>query len=211
MNRHVKPISVLGCGIILTAGGLCQSAHADLDISGTSVLADSLGAATPPEALTVSWSVVESGSVYTYSYTVNNPPNDTVPGSNPTQLEFVDTFGLNFAPSPDAVISLPSDGGANGGVNGVVFWSFSPAAPIAAGSSSPSLFFQSDLPPSPGIATASDDDTWGNNPESQYVPVPGTGNFTGPNTIPDSTATFALLAGTLLLLPFVSKSRMVKA
>src|ERR1039458_2189346 len=102
LPRHPKTIVALAVGAILLSGLLGQTAQAQLLLneSGTSILADSFGTATGPEALTVSWSVVESVTLgYTYSYSVNNPVGDVVLGNTglPTSTpENVDAFSVGF-------------------------------------------------------------------------------------------------------------------
>jgi len=204
-------MAALVSGAILLSGVLCQTAQAQglLNESGASILADVNGTATGPEALTVSWSVVENApSDYTYTYTVNNPSGDVLlPGSYaPGTSEIVDSFSLDFnAALPDAVVSGPIGGNSafNFGAYGL-YWVLSPDV-VRAGTSSGLLSFQSELPPSPGNASASDDSPpspWAS-PNGSPVPVPGTGNFSVPE--PATTTLLALTA--LLLLPFGSTSR----
>jgi len=84
MKKHLKPIVALISGPILVSGLLCPTAYAQLTpggagISGSSILADTYGANTAPEALTVNWSVVESVTdVFTYTYNVYNPTADVL-------------------------------------------------------------------------------------------------------------------------------------
>jgi hypothetical protein len=179
---------------------MSQTAQANLlNISGTSTLADVNGTATPPEALTVSWSVVENvSSVYTYTYVINNPAGDVLlPGSYAPGLpEIVDSFTVDFnAAAPGALVSGPTgaivdlDLGTRG-----LFWFIAP--PIAAGASSGPLSFTSDDAPTWGNASAADANPpspWSSSPAGQPVPVPSL-------AAPDSFSTAALLAGMLPLL-----------
>ncbi|MGP8201389.1 MAG: hypothetical protein ACLQU4_18010 [Limisphaerales bacterium] len=200
MQKHSKPIKALGIGAVLSTIMLCQMAHADLlDMTGTSTLADAYGTTTGPEALTVSWSVVEDASdVYTYTYTVNNPAGDVLlPGSpNPGSPEIVDSFEVTFdASAPDAVVSGPTGGlfAENQGAGGL-FWFIYPV--VEAGTSSGPLSFQSDDAPTLGNASATDDNPpspWTSIDGGQQVPVPTT-------SVPDAMSTAAPLAGAVLFL-----------
>jgi len=203
MQLRSKPIIALGCGVIILTVIPFQTAQASsLNISGISVLADVNGTTTAPEALTVSWSVVENASeVYTYTYIINNPAGDSLlPGSYaPGASEIVDSFTLSFnAAAPAAVVSGPTGGlvAANLGSAGL-FWFIYPV--VDAGASSGPLSFESDDAPMMGNASASDDNPpspWASSPDGQPVPIPN---------VPDSMNTMALLAGTLPLFLFVMK------
>jgi hypothetical protein len=196
MKKQTKPMIALVCGAILFAvtGQTAQAAL--LSESGTSILADVNGTTAPPEALTVSWSVVENASfIYTYSYIVHNPSGDVLlPGSYaPGKPEEFDTFTLSFNSSaPGAVIPGTISGGTtSANLGNGIFWFLYP--PVYAGSSSGALSYESDNAPSWGNAGATDDNPpspWSSFPDGQKVPV-----------APDSTSTLALLAGMLLLLP----------
>ena len=183
LPRHPKTIVALAVGAILLSGLLGQTAQAQLLLneSGTSILADSFGTATGPEALTVSWSVVESVTLgYTYSYSVNNPVGDVVLGNTglPTSTpENVDAFSVSFDTTvAGAYIAASQTGGVfdeNNG-NGGLFWAFAAVNP---GTSSGPLSFLSDLPPTLGNANAQDANPpspWSSNPFGQQVPVPTT-------------------------------------
>ena len=144
---------------------------------------------------------------YTYSYVIYNPTGDVVlPGGAvpPGTPEFVDTFSLDFDASvAGAVLTGPTGGDAayDYGFFGLK-WSLYPDV-VEAGDYSGALSFTSALPPSPGNAVASDSNPpspWSSSPFGQAVPIPGTGNF----TVPDSADTLMLLAGALLLFPLVS-------
>jgi hypothetical protein len=175
MKIHPKTIVALAVGAMLLSGLLGQTAQAVLlNESGTSILADSLGTATGPEALTVSWSVVENVSlVYTYSYSVNNPVGDV--NLNNGSPEPVDSFSVAFdTTAPGAFITGSQTGGGfdlNNGASGL-FWAFAPVNP---GTSSGPLSFESDQPPTLGNANAQDANPpspWSSNPDGQQVPVP---------------------------------------
>lgn len=193
-KRQIKSFATLFCAAMLLTVVPCLTSHATLiNQSGTATLADVDGATTPPEALTVSWSVVENPSaIYTYTYTISNPSGDVLIPPN-SGSEIVDSFVLHFNSTiPGAVVSFNDATGL--GASGLA-WFFSP---VAAGSSSGALSFQSDDPPTMGDASASDD-----NPPSPWagdqLPVP--------TTVPDSMSTVALLAGMVLLLPICSSLR----
>jgi hypothetical protein len=210
MKIHAKPIIALACGAILICGSFCQTTQAKgmLNESGDSTLADVNGAATGPEALTVSWSVVETApSDYVYTYTVNNPADDVLLGGpNAGSPEIVDFFSVDFNTLvTGAVVSGPTGGTGSGVAAGGVSWGLDTPV-VNPGTTSGPLSFDSELPPSPGDATANDSNPpapWASFPDGQVVPVPGTGNF----PVPDSTNSMALLAGVLLLLPFGSAMR----
>src|ERR1017187_10609746 len=131
LPRHPKTIVALAVGAILLSGLLGQTAQAQLLLneSGTSILADSLGANTGPEALPISWSVVENASlIYTYTYTVNNPVGDVVldnTGTPTSTPEPVDAFSVGFdTTAGGAYISGSQTGGLfdeNNGTAGL-FW-----------------------------------------------------------------------------------------
>jgi hypothetical protein len=212
MRIHAKTIVALAAGAILLPGLPCQTAQAQglLNESGTSVLADSFGTAAGPEALTVSWWVVESTSgIYTYTYIVNNPSGDVLLNNNGTPTvtpEIVDSLALDFdATLPGAVVSGPT--GGNGAYNFGAFglyWDLSPGVVLAGASSGP-LSFESDNPPMPGNASASDDNPpspWSSYPDGQQVPVPD-----GPGMVPEPTTAALLALAALLLPPFRSTVR----
>src|ERR1017187_7359346 len=118
MKIYSKPLVVLALGAILIAGLRCQTTQAQevlLNESGSSVLADALGANTGPEAITVFWSVVENVSlVYTYTYSVSNAVGDVVLDNhgNPTSTpEIVDAFSVGFdTTQPGAYIMSSQQG-----------------------------------------------------------------------------------------------------
>ena len=181
----------------LLAVAPCQAQDNLLNESGTSILADVYGTATGPEALTVSWSVVENTpGVYTYTYIIDNPPGDVLlPGSfDPGLPESVDSFAVSFnAAAPGAVVPNTLNGGSHTHDLGSAGLSWSMPS-VDAGTNSPPLSFQSDDAPTMGNASASDANPpspWSSSPDGDQVPVPN---------VPDSTNTAALLAGALLLL-----------
>jgi len=184
LNTHFKTIVALAAGAILLIG-LGQSAQAALlNISGASTLADSFGTNSGPEAVSVSWSVVEDASdIYTYSYIVNNPTGDVILtnlGAPTTTPEVVDALSVAFdTTAAGAYIAASQTGGVfdqNNGPAGL-FWDFTAINP---GTSSPVLSFQSYLPPTLGNANAQDANPpspWSSSPYGQQVPVPGNGSF----------------------------------
>jgi hypothetical protein len=198
----------LAFAALLPVGARCQTGNNAglLDISGTSSLADAFGTATGSEALSVNWSVVENPSlVYTYSFTIQNPAGDVLLNNNgsPTSTpEIVDAFSVGFNTTvPGAFIAGSQTGGLsqqNNGVDGL-FWTF---AAVDAGTNSPTLSFESDLPPTLGNACAqgaNPPSPWSSVPYGQQDPVPQTAT----QDVPDSATTFTLLAAVLLLLvPF---------
>jgi hypothetical protein len=204
MKRHAKSVLALASGAILLPGLLCQTAqarHMRLNESGTSTLADAFGTATGPEALIVSWSVVENAcGIYTYTYTVNNPSGDVILNNNgqPTSTpEIVDNYSVCFDTMlPGAYLPGSQSGGGYQQNNGIdLKWYFSAVEP---GDNSGSLSFESYLPPMPGNADAEDANPpspWASIPDGQQVPVPD-----APATVPEPTTT-ALLALTALFLP----------
>jgi hypothetical protein len=206
MKIYAKSLVVLALGATLIAGLRCQTVQAQevlLNESGSSILADSLGANTGPEAITVYWSVVENVSlVYTYAYSVSNAVGDVVldNSGNPTSTpEIVDAFSVGFdTTAPGAFIMGSQTGGlydANNGSAGL-FWAFAGVNP---GQVNGPLSFQSDLPPTLGNANAQDRNPpspWSSNPNGQQVPVPG--------AVPEPPTTI-LLALASLLLPFRSR------
>jgi len=201
LKAQIRTIGAAVLAAALLAGGLCLAVHAQslLNESGQATLADAYGTATGPEALTVNWSVVENGSdIYTYSYTIQNPPGDVLLGSggSPTlSPEIVDAFSVGFdTTAAGAYVAGSQAGGTsdqNNGVNGL-FWYFAAVNP---GSSSPALTFESYLAPGLGNANAQDGNPpspWASDPNGQQVPVPLT------LIVPDSTPTIVLLAAILL-------------
>jgi hypothetical protein len=206
-----ETIVVLASGAILLSGLLLgQTAQAALVESGTAQLADVLEVDTGPESLTVSYSVFLTAGVYTYSYSVANPTGDVIlpPAPGAGGPEVVDAFAVAFnttigSGTTAAYIPGTQTGGTamqNNGTSGL-FWSFTVVNP---GSSSPTLSFQSYLPPVLGNANASDENPpspWSSSPFGQQVPIPET-----PVSTPEPPTT-ALLALTFLLLPFRSNLR----
>ena len=204
MKKHGKIIAAMACGMVWISGIFCQTTQAQdvlLNESGTSVLANTFGMNTGPEALIVSWAVVENNSdVYTYSYVVNNPLGDVLLNNNGTPTsnpEIVDAFAVVFDTTfAGAYVPGSQTGGSGNQNNGTsgLFWSFTAVNP---NTSSPILSFESDLPPTLGNANAQDANPpspWSSIPNGQQVPVPA---------VPEPPTT-VLLAGTLLLLPFRS-------
>jgi hypothetical protein len=201
MKNNFKTTLALASGAILLSSLLSQTAQATLVESGTAQLADVLGVDTGPESLTVSYQVNFSAGIYTYAYTIANPVGDVIlpPNASAGGPEVVDAFGVAFDTTiAGAYVPGSETGGTsqqNNGASGL-FWSFTGVNP---GSSSPTLSFESDLPPVLGNANATDANPpspWSSSPFGQQVPIPQTG------TAPDATSTMALLAGVMMLLPF---------
>jgi hypothetical protein len=203
MRSCTKPLLALISGAIALPALLCQTAHAGglLDEAGKSVLADVFWTSSGPEALVITWSVVENASdIYTYSYTVNNLAGDVLlnnEGQPTSTPELVDSFSLSFdTTAPGAYVPSSQAGGLinqNKGVNGL-FWAFVPVQP---GNHSSVFSFESDMPPTSGAASASDADPpspWSSLPDGQFVPVPN-----GPDPVPEP-ATVALAGLTVLVL-----------
>lgn len=203
MNIFAKPLIALACaGILLFVFSGQKVQAALLNESGTAILADTFGTGAGSEDLTVDWTVVENLSgIYTYSYIIENPAGDVVlnnDGTPTSKPEVVDAFGIGFdTTAANAYVPFSQTGGLydrNSGVNGL-YWFF---APVTAGSNSPTLSFQSYLPPGMGNADAeagAPPSPWASDPYGQQVPIPA--------PIPESTATLTLLAAALfLLLPF---------
>jgi hypothetical protein len=184
--------------ILLSALSLIpfQSAQATVIETNTAVLADSLGAASGSEALTLDYDVDLTGGIYTYNFIVNNPIGDVLLPPN-SGSEVVDEFTLNFnAAAPGAVLPGSMSGlgttMADNGEFGLI-WYFVPS--LTAGSSSATLSFESDDAPTLGDASASDA-----NAPSPWSSVPG-GQFVAlPSTVPDTTSTITLFGGAMLLL-----------
>jgi len=207
MKIHAKPSVTVALGVILLTGLSNQRIEAQgqllLNESGTSILADAFGTATGPEALAISWSVVENSSlIYTYSYVVNNPLGDVLlnnNGSPTTTPEIVDAFGVDFNTTvPGAYVMNSQTGGVSDQNNTIdgLFWSFTAVQP---NTSSPILSYQSLMPPTQGFADAQDANPpspWSSFPDGQTVPVPAT-------SVPEPS-TMALLVGIFVLLPFQS-------
>jgi hypothetical protein len=212
MKTGAKPMVAMAFGAILLPGLLCQTAQAQSTLieSGSSALADVYGISTAPEALNVSWFVVENNvsDVYTYEYTVNNPPGDVElngGGSPTTTPETFNSFTITFNTTlPGAYLSGAAPVGGtvvNNGPTGLT-WNLADVDP---GGNSGILAFQSDLAPGLNNASAGGGavgpSPWSTIPSGQPVPVPV------PRGIPEPVTTdlFALTA--LMLLPFSSTWR----
>lgn len=192
---------------ILIEGVLCQTSQAQglLNISGTSTLAPSLTpiggyGASPQEYLSVSWSVVENPSgIYLYSYTVHNPVGDVLmnpSGGLTSTPEIFDSLAVDFNTTV-AGEYLPGTqtGGSFQLVNTVdLAWFFNPA--VAAGSSAPTVTFQSDFPPTSGNASADGAIPWSSvSPNGQELAVPDP-----PSAVPEpSSAALVAMAGLLFV------------
>jgi hypothetical protein len=198
-----KPVAALAAGILvfLTLGGGKVLAQSVIE-SGSSYLSDVLGSGpSSPETLTVSWLVTENMSgVYTYSYTIFNPAGDVLlnnMGAPTMTPEIVDSFNVGFDTTmPGAYVPGSIMGGAfdqNNGPDGLS-WAFNAVNP---NNSSPTLTFQSLMPPSLGTANASDRNPpspWSSIPNGQLVPVPA--------PVPEPPAFLLFSLAGLALLPF---------
>ncbi|MGP8198456.1 MAG: hypothetical protein ACLQU4_03010 [Limisphaerales bacterium] len=210
MRLRTKPLLAFVSGAIALPALLCQTAQAGglLNETGESVLADVFGTSSGPEALVITWSVVENTSdIYTYSYDVHNPAGDVLLNSEgqPTSTpEVVDSYSVSFdTTAPGAYVPSSQVGGLINENNGIygLFWAF---VPIPAGKMGQVLSFESDLPPMPGTADASDANPpspWSSLPDGQFVPVPD-----APDPVPEPTT--AALAGltVLVLVPFCKRA-----
>jgi hypothetical protein len=202
MKTRKKPIVALASEAVLLAGLFCQTASAQSVVVGTpgsSILANAFGTSSGPEALSVSWLVTQSGPIYTYFYQVNNPAGDVILNNNgsPTGTpEVVDAFSIAFDTTVlGAYISGTQAGGSSDQNNGAsgLFWSFASVSP---NSSSATLSFESDLPPTLGNANAQDANPpspWSSSPFGQQVPVPA--------VVPEPATTAMFAFSGLLLLP----------
>jgi len=210
MNTRVKPIVALATGgisFIFLAGATAQ-AQVTLVSSGTATLADVYDTATGPEALTVTWFVVDNASsgVYTYSYNVNKPTGDvqlTYPGGQSTGIpETFSSFDLSFNASlPGAVLNMTVPQGGtvvNNGAAGLA-WTFASVDP---GNSSPLLAFQSSQPPTLSPASAGG----GAIPPSPWSTIPAGQPVAAPRAVPEPATTLLFLTP-LLFWPFSSNLR----
>lgn len=183
----MRSSSVFCCALVwgVAAGGQSTQAQGLLDLTGTSILAPVIAPTggygeNPQEYLSVAWSVTENPShVYTYSYTVENPAGDVLlnpDGSLTTTPEVFSLFSIGFETAqPGAYLAGSQTGSPFEEVNSVdLAWFFNPS--IAAGASTPTVSFQSDLPPAMGDADAADGappSPWSSvSPGGSQVPVP---------------------------------------
>jgi hypothetical protein len=219
MKTATKLVILVASGAVLLCGALCGTVHAQSTLieSGSSILSPSLAptggyASNPQEYLNVGWMVVESGSgVYTYSYTVQNPAGDVIlnsTGGLTSTPEIADSFSIDLNTAiPNAYLPGTQTGGAFQEVNTIgLAWFFYPS--ISAGSTGPTVSFQSDLPPIMGNGSADGGvppGPWSTvSLSGQEVPIP---NAPIGVAEPTTTALFALTA--LLLLPFRAVARRI--
>jgi hypothetical protein len=205
MEIRLKPIIVLASGALFLSNFSTPSANAQSTLieAGSSVLSDSVLTATGPEALTVSWFVVENtvSDVYTYAYNVNNPVGDVELNNDgsPTSIpENFNNFSITFDTTvPGAYVSgtAPVNGSlANLGTGGLT-WTFPAVSP---GTSSALLAFQSDLAPTMYNAAVSG----GGSPPGPWHSVPGGQEVPVPKLIPEPGITSLFTLTAILLLPF---------
>ncbi len=202
MKMHLKPLVALGCGAILLTVMPCQTATAQIFLSGTTYLIDVFGDAPASpngmnEDLPVVYSVTESGNIFTYNYTVYNPAGDVlqissgVPTTDPATPEIVNNLTVGFNESPSSVLSItPIAGYSSIPLPGSgITWSFSAVTP---GNNTADMSFTSPLAPTMGPASAQNGD--GPSPWSGSLPVP----------VPEPATTSLLALAGLLLLQFRS-------
>lgn len=190
MKIQPNPIIALSSVSILLSGLLCQTAQAQTILNSTAILAVNAGLAA--DELTVAYTVTDNSGVYTYDYTVNNPSSD--PGT-------VALFEVGFDATSASVVAGSITGGSSGEMitGSGVDW----VTVITPGNNSGTLSFKSDEAPVFANANANGSPNppapWAStNPKGNQVPVPD------PSTVVPEPATTALLALSVLLLPFRS-------
>lgn len=207
MNTRTKPMVALAASAIVTGCLIHQTAQAQavLVSYGTSILADVFDTSSGPEALTVSWFVIEdqNSGLYTYSYNVNNPAGDqelNLQGQPNGIAETFNSFQVSFNASlPGAVVDMttPSNGTVTDSGTAGLAWTFPSVNP---GSSSPLLAFQSTLPPSSTAAGvgggAIPPSPWSSVPAGQPVAAPA------PKVVPEPGTTALLVLAAILVWPF---------
>jgi hypothetical protein len=163
MKIEAKQIVALAAGAILLLGLPGQTAHAQPIMSGTATLATvgtaptpigtvATGTATGPEAITVTYSVALTSSVYTYEYTVNNPTGNVIlpsggnnpyftpaftyaPNGNAGKPAVVNSFSVSFDTTVAGAYSPENALPQNNGVNGLL-WTFGALSPGSSDSNS---------------------------------------------------------------------------
>src|SRR5689334_12150345 len=103
-----NPIKMILAAVAVSCALLASHAQAASVLSGTSTLPSTN---TAGNALTVDYNVDLTGGVYTYSYTIHNPANDTTS---------VHGFQVSFDNNPNIVTSTSGGSGSfstNNGVN----------------------------------------------------------------------------------------------
>jgi hypothetical protein len=200
----MKSTISLASRVILLAGLLCQTAHAQSSLSSLLAPDAPIGVTSPPQEFLSVLSTVTpvGGGVYLYSYILSNPTGDELMNPDGSlqagTSEVVDFFQVSFnASAPGAVVGGPYGGifAKNDAANGV-YWLFNDVTP---GSSSAPMSFYSDIPPTLGNAQAADStlpSPWATlNAGGQPVLIP---NTITPVPEPGTWALFGL-AGVLVL------------
>jgi hypothetical protein len=184
MNTGATPFQV-AAGIVAVWGVTLGTSYGQglLNESGSSLLAPSIAptgghASNPQEYLSVGWSVVENASdIYTYSYTLQNPAGDVILNSSgglTATPEIYNGFSVNFDTTlTGAYLPGTQTGGVFQQANTVgLSWFFNPS--VSAGSTGPTVTFQSDLAPTLTSASANGPVPWSSLlPSGQEVPAPG--------------------------------------
>jgi hypothetical protein len=206
MKARTKPIGILASTAILLSTGLFQTAHAQSTLieSGTASLADVFGVFIGPDAVQISYFVLENNvtDLYTYGYNILNPAGDVVlnPDQSPTTTpEVFSTLTLTFNPEQNAIVAtVPVGGTFKEDADLSVTWTFPTVAP---GASSALLAFQSPYAPTMGNASvgggATPPSPW-SSINGQLVPVP--------HAAPEPSTTALVGLGAMFLLPFHSKA-----
>jgi hypothetical protein len=220
MKRYAKSTNFLRVLGIFLVAMLGQTARAQSTVaSGLSVL----GPATPPvggitaapqEYVEVSWSVVLTGSIYTYNYQVVNPAGDVAEDNQgnlqPGDPETVTLFQVGFnTMASGALIPGSVSGGyvstVNSGIGITWYLPFSPYS-VAPGNVSGVLSFESYNAPVLGNASAQDGgppSPWASaSPNGQPVDVPDP--IQGQTIVPEPSVTTLFGLAGLGLLPFRS-------
>lgn len=167
-------------------------------MGGTVAMADSLGANSGPEALSLQWSVYYNsvGNFFTYFYSVNNPSGDIVlnpDGSpfSPTTPEAIDTFTVDFNASlPGMVIS--GNQTYNNGAAGLE-WVFNNG--VGPGANTGLLSFESNYGPGPAASgSAGANNVLGGSPPAPWTTTP-TGQIAIPRVAPEPGTVALLVTG----------------
>lgn len=198
-------MGILASAAILLSIGHCQTLHAQTTLveSGTATLADVFGVSIGPEAVQVSYFVLDNSltDLYTYGYNILNPAGDVVlnqDGSPTTTGEVFSTFTLTFNPEANHITATIPNGGTfkqDGTV--AVTWTF---PTVAAGGVSELLAFQSPNPPTMANASVGG----GATPPSPWSSIGGQ-QVPVPRAAPEPSSTALVGLGAMFLLPFRSK------
>jgi hypothetical protein len=153
MKMQPKPIFALASGAFLLLGVLCQTAQAQSVVLGQQYTGDLVNTGNSgPTDLFVGYKVTESADVYTYTYTIANPP------------AAITALSVDFATSgaQSGITGIITGAGSfyefGGATGSTVTWDFSLAS--GAGQSA-TLSFESPYAPTLGNADATDNSyTW---------------------------------------------------